>query len=335
MGAIATGSRPQQHQRPALLIGALLLIAFVGLRYKVGCDWNTYLNMLQALKQDLRAAFEQTDPAYGFINWTLGNLGFGIWAVNLACATIFAIGLVSLSRQQPNPPLAMAVAVPYLVIVVTSYTREGAAIGMVMLAMAQYSRGSIFKVMISLIIAVAFHKSAVVVFPIFALALSNRRIWWFFLLLLLCVPVYDIFVSRSVSVLYRNYLETAYQSSGTVVRVLMDVVPALLYLSYRSRFGFKTHEGRLWGIFSWASLAALVWALSTTSTTAVDRTSLYLIPLQVVILANVPSAFSAREKQNMLLLLLVVLYSLGVELIWLNYGLFARCWIPYRNFMWS
>ena len=326
-------SRPGR-QRPALLIGALILIFFVGFRYKVGCDWTEYLAIFRSLRFNFGAALAKTDPAYGITNWAAANMSLGIWAVNLVCAAVFAIGLVSLCRMQPNPPLAMAVAVPYLVIVVTSYTREGAAIGMVMLATAQYSRGAFVKMAFSLLVAAAFHKSAIVVIPFFGLALSRQRFLSLFMFLLLGAAVYYVFVSRSISLLYQNYIETRYASSGATVRILMDVIPALFFLGFRNRFGFSMNDRRLWELFSIAAVAAMAAVLLSPSSTAVDRTALYLIPLQLVVLSRLPSAFGSKERQNLPVTTVVILYSLGVELIWLNYGLFAKCWIPYQNYLW-
>lgn len=100
-----------------------------------------------------------TDPGYALVNWEVGRMGLRIWAVNLICASIFTVGLLSLCRLQPKPLLAVLVAVPYLVIVVAmGYTRQSAAIGFLMLGLSQYVRRATFRMLISLLLAASFHK---------------------------------------------------------------------------------------------------------------------------------------------------------------------------------
>ncbi|HEU4772057.1 MAG TPA: EpsG family protein, partial [Candidatus Udaeobacter sp.] len=91
-------------------MGALILVGFIGLRFRVGADWPTYLRFFDYMSAvDLFKAMAMTDPLYGAINWSVEQAGGKIWTVNLVCATIFTYGLVSFSRWQPNPPLAMLV----------------------------------------------------------------------------------------------------------------------------------------------------------------------------------------------------------------------------------
>jgi hypothetical protein len=277
-----------------------------------------------------------SDPAYNLLNWLAGQLGLGIWAVNLVCAAIFTAGLVKLCRAQPNPPLAILVAVPYLVIVVAmGYTRQAAALGLIMYAITFLDRGSYLRIGLTLLVAATFHKTAVVIIPFFVVAAARGSL----LSVLVTVPAafigYELLLASSVNQLVANYVQAGYNSSGALARVSMNVVPALLLLSFRNRFRFSPQQRLFWILLSGASLVALAALFLVPSSTAVDRVALYLIPLQVAVLSRCPSAFGKREGQSLLLVVLVVLYSLTVELVWLNLGQFASYWIPYRNYLWA
>ena len=276
-----------------------------------------------------------TDPSYGLINWAAAQFGLGIWAVNLACAAIFGIGLISLCRGQPNPPLTMAIAVPYLVIVITGYTRESVALGLVMLATSQFGRGAYFKMALWLLLAISFHHSAIITVPIFGLAASRERGLNAVLFVLLGVVGYYQFSQSHFDTLYKDYIEAAYSSSGATIRILMDVVPAAIFLSIRRRFGFPPQVERLWTLFAVAAFVALVVLFLSPSSTAVDRTALYLVPMQAVVLGRVPKVLGAARRENLLLVLVVLSYSLAVELVWLNFGVYSRCWVPYQNYVWK
>ena len=75
------------------------------------------------------------------LNWFAGQNELGIWFVNTICGGIFSYGLIAFARSQPRPWLALAVAVPYLIIVVAmGYTRQAAAIGFVMLGLSALAK---------------------------------------------------------------------------------------------------------------------------------------------------------------------------------------------------
>lgn len=337
VGALAVGSRPPQQQRPAMLIGGLILIVLIGFRFRVGCDWSTYEDLLRYSRYaDFSTALGLSDPAFGALNWLVGSIGLGVWAVNLVCAAIFTWGLVSFCRWQPNPPLAMLVAVPYLVIVVAmGYTRQSAALGFIMLALTQFQRGSGVGVIAFLIFAILFHKASILMFPFFGLAYGRSFVFSAIVFGILSYAAYKFFVASSVNFLIYGYIKQEYSSSGATIRVLMNVIPAILLLGFRNRFGLNRNNSRLWIFLSIASLATIVALYISPSSTAVDRAALFLIPLQVFVLSRVPSAFSRQGRHSMLLLAAIITYSLAVEIVWLDFGQFSRCWIPYRSYLWS
>ena len=308
----------------------------IGLRYRVGCDWLTYETLFQYSRySSFGDAVALSDPAFGALNWVCGALGMGLWAVNLVCAAIFTIGLVGFCRWQPNPPLAMLVAVPYLVIVVAmGYTRQSAALGFVMIALTKYHKGSWIGVVIALVLATLFHKASILIFPLFGLGFSRNFVFAAVGLGLVTYVLYVRFVSGSVSQLMFGYIQQEYSSSGATVRVAMNVIPAIIFLGFRNRFGLSEINRRIWLVFSLAAFLALALLYVSPSSTAVDRAALFLIPLQVFVLSIIPTAFATLGQQNMLLVAAVIGYSLAVEIVWLNFGQFSLCWVPYRNYLW-
>jgi hypothetical protein len=61
--------------------------------------------------------------------------------------------------------------------------------------------------------------------------------------------------------------------------------------------------------------------------------ALYLIPLQLFVLARVPLAFSDGRTPSTVAKFAVIAYSMVVQFIWLNYADNARAWIPYHNYL--
>jgi hypothetical protein len=110
------------------------------------------------------------------------------------------------------------------------------------------------------------------------------------------------------------------------------VPPAILFLLYHKRFILSEQTKKVWRNFALASLFALVLLGLTTATTAVDRLALYLIPLQMFVLARMPVAFGTRGGTNGMLVAFVIVYSATIQLVWLNYATHASSWVPYQLF---
>jgi len=276
-----------------------------------------------------------SEPGYVLLNWIALEAGWGIWFPNLVCATIFTVGLLTFCRQQPNPWLAVAVAIPYFVVVVgMGYTRQSAALGFELLALSYYTRGSFVKMGLSAVLAVTFHTSALVVLPILGLALARRGVGTFLLVGALAVVLGFAFSGR-VQGLVSVYTSGVIVSSGAVPRLLMNVIPALLFLSFPRRLTFSEAERRLWSIFSILCLLSILVLFYVSSSVVVDRLGLYLIPLQIVVWSRLPSAFATGSRQSMFMMGLILFYSVTVEVVWLTFGTWGHAWLPYRNYAWE
>lgn len=317
-----------------LLVGAGLFAAvLVGLRYQVGGDWATYIEIYEFFRySDLNDSLFLTDPGYTFLNWLGHQFGAEIWFVNLACALIFSWGLLRFAQAQPNPWLALVVAVPYLIIVVAmGYTRQAVAIGILLAALASFQHyGSVLRFAIYIAFAAAFHKSAVIILPFVALAVARRNLLITGGIAVFGAVLFYVFLRSSVDRLMIAYVESGYESQGATIRVSMNIAPALLYLGLQRRFGLHPVQARLWRYLAIAALGSVVLLFLVDSTTAVDRLALYLIPLQLFVLSRVPYAFPVNGKPNGQVALAVIAYSAVVQFVWLNYAANKQAWVPYQ-----
>jgi hypothetical protein len=334
VGSVQFRERGSIFGRTAPLLPAAIIFTslMIGLRYRVGADWSSYEELYAAFAYlEFGDALGLSDFGYAALNWLSNRLGLGIWFVNLVCGSIFGWGLLTFARQQPNPWLAIAIAVPYLVIVVAmGYTRQGVAIGLALAALAAFAEGSILRFLAFVLCAAAFHKTALILLPLAALGLGRKRAASTGLILILGAFLFYMFLGGSVDPLLRNYVAAEYSSQGAAIRIAMNLPPALIFLAYRNSFHVSDREGRLWTAFSLASFAALAFLLLTPSSTAVDRISLYLIPLQIFVLCRLPQAFRGRRTTHGQLTLAVIAYSAAIQFVWLNYAVHAGAWVPYK-----
>jgi len=322
------------HWQVVTLIFALV----IGLRHEVGGDWFIYKENLEHFASvELLTAMSElgtSDPAFAFLSWISPALG-GDHFVNFVCGAFFSLGLVSFCRNQPNPWLALTVAVPYLVTVVAmGYTRQGVAIGLSMLGLVALSHDKLLRFLLWVGLAGAFHKSAVILIPL-AIFSGSRRRWSAMIgVLIIGSLTFILFLQESLGRLVSGYVSDAMESSGALIRVLMNALPAVVFLLLRMRFGLGAAAQGFW---TWMSIGALLFVpalVFSPSSTAVDRVALYWIPVQIYVWSRLPQAISVGPRLEQFVRQAVIVYSLAVLLVWLLFGDHSFAWLPYKFYPW-
>lgn len=309
----------------------LLFAVFIGFRHEVGGDWFNYLVHLHgAADLSFVGALDQGDPGYYLLNWISFHLGLGIYGINFVCALIVMAGAVRFARQQPLPWLALLVAVPYLLVVVSmGYTRQSVALGFVLWALVSLERHQTRSFIFWVVVGAAFHKSAVLMLPLAALASETRRLWSFFWVGVISSIAAYFLVLDSTDALWQNYVETDHESQGALVRVLMNAVPAVLFIALRNRLTFQSRESHLW---TWMAILAIACIpLVMISSTATDRVALYFIPLQLYVFSRL-HLISYDGFVGACIVLAIVLYYAAVQAVWLIYASHADAWLPYQMY---
>lgn len=331
-GAFQLRERRDNAITPIFFLAAVLVFIMVGLRYEVGGDWGTYIEILDGLRfYDLGETLISIDPGYGLLNWVANQLGWDIWAVNLVCALIFTWGLVHFARHQPNRWLACLVAIPYLVIVVgMGYTRQAVAISLMMMAIVAFTGERFIRALALIALAVLFHKTALVIIPLLLFTIARSRGAIAGVMLISTVLLYYVFLGSSFDRLVANYEDADYDSAGAAVRLAMNIVPALIFLPLQRRFGFSEIERKLWRNFALAAVAAAVALFVFQSSTAVDRLALYLVPLQVIVFSRLPYMAGLNSSTRFTLIAAVIVYSAAVQFVWLQFASHADAWLPYQ-----
>ena len=310
----------------------IALTLLIGYRFEVGGDWLNYLHQFNSARfQNVAKALERGDPAYSLINLFMFRQGWGIAGVNLVTGLLFSLGLVMFCRGLPRPWLALCVAMPYLVTVVAmGYTRQSVALGLAMLGLVALSRRANLWFVFWIICGTTFHKSAVLLLPIAALAATRNRFWTAAWIGVITLVAYWLFLEDAIDSLYTNYVEARYRSEGALIRTAMNLLPACIYLIFSRRFRLPRGDAKLWYWCSIISIVLFVLVLISPATTAVDRVALYMLPLQLVVFAHLPDALGRRGHRNTGLTALVVVFYGTVLFVWLNYASHAFAWIPYR-----
>lgn len=314
---------------------------FIGFRFEVGADWLQYINILE--ESPSKAWFYPgiifEEPLYLWLNKITAALDQGVYLVNFTVAVIFCYGLFRFCQQLKNPYLGLSVAFPYLTTVVAmGYVRQAAAIGFEMLALIALTEKKIAQFGIFVLFAFWFHKSALflLLIPLVYLlleAIQDKKLKSIFLITSVSAFtfLFTNYILERNTRLTEQYIDNQMASSGALIRFLMNLLPALIFLVeyYRGMNFFKvlpkTYLATAWLVIFSGLL------LLTGSTTLADRLGLYLIPIQVYVLGNLPYLFSRGNSQVFVRwLLIIVIYSLMVLWGWLTFADHAFAWVPYQ-----
>ena len=311
-----------------LLIGTFFT-AMIGLRYHVGGDWGSYLRYYdRTLNRTFLSALATNDPGYAALNWFSGLLGGEIYLVNLVAGAIVMTGIMLFARRQPLPWLAIIVTVPYMITVMAmGYTRQSIALGFVLLALCALTDGKLKYFFVLVVIGALFHKTALLLLPLAALAGTRRKLWtctWVGISTALAVVL--LVAEGQQEHLWTQYVGLGMESSGGGIRVAMNALPALLFLLFRQRLVESEQERKLW---TWISIFALACVpLLGLASTAVDRIALYFMPIQMLVFTRIH--LIVRKFYRPLLVWGIVCGYALVHWVWLNYATHAVFWVPYR-----
>jgi len=329
---------PRRIATTTVLALAIFLTLLIGLREEVGGDWFNYFPYLErSIGIPFAEVFQEDEPGYGLLNWIAANWGGSVYLVNTLCGLIFSIGLLQFCRAQPRPWLALTLAFPYLITVVAmGYSRQGVAIGLEMIALLALQRDRLLQYLGWIALAATFHRTVLVLLILPASTLSgNLRFSQLIRLLLLIGAAYGLYtavIAPDIDYYVQGYIEAQYQSQGALIRVVLCLLPALVFLSNRRRFRLLADTQRIWTLVSLLAVAAAIGLFTVASSTAVDRLALYLIPLQIFVGSRIPDTriFGiAPASWNQLL----IAFSFAVLIVWLLFAGHSEYWLPYRNIL--
>jgi hypothetical protein len=303
----------------------------IGFRYEVGGDWGSYSRYFFNVKNLVFVAKVSQDPGFTALNLLSHHLNLGFSGVNIISAFVFSSGLVLFCRNLPRPWLALACAIPYLVIVVSmGYTRQSISLGLVMVGFVMLSRSRYKSFVVWVLVAALFHKSAVLMIPIAALSISKNRVLG---ILIICVGTFlgfMIFLIDLYADILRNYTDESMVSSGASIRLAMNALAGVLFLLYKGKYRIGLNEKKLWTVISFVSIGMLIAFFVSNISTALDRIALYFIPLQLISFAYLPDAIGRSDRLNQVIVAGILIYYAAVMFVWLNFGTHTGYWLPYK-----
>lgn len=316
----------------------LVFVFFVGFRYQIGPDWNSYeYTHLSLLGQDIIVALLHSEPLSYALFWISENLGFEVFLSNIVAALILSFGVFSFSRQTLNPWIAIIAATPYLIIVFgMSGIRQAMGVGVFLYVLSQWQkRNAIFR-SVGIIIASLFHTSALFcgLFVIYTLKI-NILIRIIAILLLSLIVFYLIKDTSIYSGSFEKYKQTytedtdAVFSAGAIYHVGLIMIPAVLGHAFKSKIKKFIPNDDLLTIGIFGTLALL--ALNSISTTVASRLTLYFYFIPMLVYPAMTLAFGKKNRK--FIIIVIILTHFAILTVWMLLGNHSIDYIPYRNLL--
>ena len=311
----------------------VMLVLFTGLRHKVGMDWNNYLLMARFMEgETLQRAMDRAEPAYAMLLWSSVKMGWGVYGANLVGGLIFCLGLFRCARATSAPWLALAVAMPMLVVVVSmSANRQTVAIGVLLWLVATWQTTPLWRRTLVTLFAASFHFSAAFFLLFVALDIKMRPAFKLALALLMGTAMIAFMqfsgaMDRYDQVYVGGQSELTY-SPGATQHVLFNGLPALA-LFLRKGLREKVLPNQLLIRMAWMALALVPMAFVFSA--ASGRMTLYLFPVSMFVLSGFTRLLGdihgrAAVRTFVGFFLLLVLWY------WLNFANSSYAHNPYSN----
>lgn len=323
---------PKQRVSPVLWAFMFLVMwIFVGLRHHVGMDWNNYLGMIQrANRGSFTDALDVAEPGYVLLLRIAGQTGTGVYGAYFMGTAIFMAGLFRFARRTPEPWIALLVATPILVIVVSmSAARQSVAIGVLLWLAADWNRSGFVKRMVFIGIATCFHTSAVAFAILAAVDLRTTPATRLLILALAMAAAYWALESTGKADYYEDLYVKQHdkhaRSEGAYYHIALNGLPAIYALlqgKAKRQWLLPDRNLRNMAIIAGALLFAVPFASA-----AAGRLSLYLFPVSMQVFAALPAATARKTAVGARALVCVAM--LGICVVWL---LFANSSIAHRNY---
>ena len=308
-------------QRLMVIASAGILVCFIGFRFNVGTDYGAYLQRYQVVKNTSLeyATSQKTEPFVGMLYYGVSRIISNDYWIFFMYGILAIVPLYILNKKYRYKYLNYSILLYSLIFLPFSLNgaRQGAAISLILLALVYLSDKNTRKAAVAFVLAVLFHRSAIIVMPhIIAYMLCKRKKWNYAkinLVLTIIVSCFilfclnDFLIENSIdSNNYYSYISSNISANNISFSHFLHYLPMLIIAFIKSPKDKKESEAVLIGknlIYS-----GLLYCIVGSSAQYLDRISLYFLAPSIIVL---PMLFQNIKTNNRTVITgLILLYGL-------------------------
>ena len=300
-------------------------ILFVGLRYNTGGDFEIYYELYQKPKE------VNTQFFYNLISQFFYNLNLPFQYLIFICACLFFYALFKYALLQNSPYLVIFISFPFLITVVSmGYLRQSISFSFLLLAINSFYKKNNFFYYLNFFLGILFHLSLLIMLPLKQFA-EKSNIFFFIISFIIFIIIFYIFYDAFFILINSYYVSSSTISSlGAFPRVLLNVIPSIIFIIFYKKFLFPERIKRLYLFIALGSIISLVFVFNFS--TLVDRINIYFIPIQLFVYSNMSNLFREKLNYNFVILSVLIIYFVYF-FAWAFFGSFSAAWFPYKNIL--
>lgn len=327
-----TGERGRS--RAMFLIVAIFFWVMIGLRFRVGTDWNNYLLIYMGRQgASLAQSLINREPGFALLNWISEQLGGGLVLVNAIAALIFCWGFFYLASKCREPFLAIVVGTPLIAIAFSmNAIRQAIALGIISYLYATWDTHGIARRIGWVFLAAFFHFSAIFVLTFVALSAKTSGWLKFVAAGAIATVIFGVtaFAPSAMESYSQLYVSGEVRAPGALMHIAVLTSGAVVYLLFRKKWNSVYGENLL--CFNMAVAAVLALPAVYVSSVGAYRLSIYLWPMAMYVWSGMPGIIDTPFGRAAYRLA-VVAVSLTVLLGWATFANNSADWLPYDNWL--
>lgn len=321
----------------------LTLIFFIGFRFQVGCDWETYeFNFNKLALKDITEILQNprklVDIPYSVVVKTLSYF-FDYKSQFVFYSIFFTVPLFVFAYQIKRTYLSLMLSYPYFIVVVgMGPIRQAAAISLFAMSINFISSKKYKYFYLSNFFASFFHHSSLIINSInlifydFLINKPKRKkinYLIYFLIFILFFYNFQFIYEKLIAYIRLNNSQ-GYSARSAFLIWIINFIPAFIYLLYQVKFKFEAGLRKIVMLFSILEIMILPFVFLNSVITY--RLLLYFFPFSILILSNIKDLFFSK-KTALIFLNSITFICFSSLVFWLNYSNHSYCWVPYKNFL--
>lgn len=316
-------------------------IFFIGFRFQIGCDWDSYNDNFDLISSSSWEKFTINrtarfyDIGYSIIS-KLVSYKFDFIFFVFIISSLFTIPLFLFCYQLKRVYLSLLISYPYFIIVVgMGPLRQSAAIGLFMLSLILLFKKKSTFFYLSSILSPLLHASAIIFtslafinFKNFTLK-KNKNIFIliFIFLIVLTISLNFDWVYSKINFYFINY-DGISKAKSAIFIWLINFIPMAIYITNISKFNFESIIHKVC-IFFFSYEIFFLFVLLINNIIAY-RFLLYSFPISIYITSQLPDVNIFKVKSNYITYSLMSLSIFSLT-FWMKYANHSYCWLPYQN----
>lgn len=311
----------------------LILSLVIGLRYKVGADYLSYLDSYNKYKQGYNLSFEF---GYEMLNKISIYMGFGYTFVLLASSFITNFFIIKTIKDKSNN-FFLSIVILFgsgFIIFQTNGIRQAIAISLIFYSIRYIERNNVWKFILFSILASLFHLSALIMVPFYWLSKIELKKISLILILsgsiiimfLNLNEVISFFINLLPDFFYKNYINYIFSNPSRVNTGIRIIFESILFFVIILNLKANIKRNKLKNILFNLTFYGIILRNIIGKYWGLNRIPFYFLIFQIILIPLIIKDLSINKYFKILIIIFVLLYYIFMFFYEVN---ISKSIIPY------